>query len=310
MSGAWSWFVIALVALNIAGCVALLWWTARKRPGTQDSAAPPQTSHVWDGDITEYDKPLPRWWINLFYLTILFTVIYLVVFPGLGRFAGTGRWSSVREHDADRAATEQRLAATFAPYADRPIEELARDPQALRLGYSVFNANCATCHGALARGATGYPDLTDDIWQWGGSGADILQTVLHGRTAQMPPWGEALRAMGGQYATDDVAFFVLSKSDPAVLNLNGYQAAHGEKLFTAICAACHGTDARGNPQLGAPDLTDAYWLYGRSRAAIRAGLEQGRNGAMPAHEPLIGATRARLAAAWVWSLSHPVDTGP
>jgi cytochrome c oxidase cbb3-type subunit 3 len=150
--------------------------------------------------------------------------------------------------------------------------------------------------------------LTDNIWQWGGSTADILQTVLQGRTAQMPPWGEALRAAGGRYATDDVAFYVLSKSDPEVGRFNGDAAARGAKLFASICAACHGADARGNPQLGAPDLTDEYWLYGRSRAAIRAGLDQGRNGSMPAHEPLIGATRARLAAAWVWSLSHPQGT--
>jgi cytochrome c oxidase cbb3-type subunit 3 len=265
---------------------------------------------VWDGDLTEYDKPLPRWWINLFYLTIVFTVVYLVVFPGLGSFGGTRGWSSVGEHDADRAAAELRLAATFAPYAQRPIEELARDPQALRLGGSVFGNHCATCHGSLARGAIGYPDLTDGVWQWGGSPQDILQTVLHGRTAQMPPLGAALRSMGGEFAPDDVSFYVLAQTDPALHGTNGPAVARGQKLFAAVCAACHGADARGNPQLGAPDLTDAYWLYGRSRAAIRAGLEQGRNGKMPAHAPLIGETRARLVAAWVFALSQPAGAAP
>ncbi len=305
MSGFWSWFVIVLVVLNVIGCLLLLWRTSRARAGSDTAVDPEQTGHVWDGDLTEYDKPLPRWWINLFYLTILFLVVYLVLFPGFGRLPGISGWSSAREHDANRAAAEQHLAATFAPYANLPIETLARDPLALHLGRNVFSANCATCHGALARGAIGYPDLTDDNWQWGGSASDILQTVLHGRVAQMPVWGPTLRSMGGEYATDDVAMYVLSKSDPSVLNLNGYAAARGEKMFAAICAACHGAEAKGNKAIGAPDLTDAYWLYGRSRAAIRAGLDKGHNGTMPAHAPLIGETRARLAAAWVWSLSHP-----
>jgi cytochrome c oxidase cbb3-type subunit 3 len=309
MSAGWSWFVIALVVLNVAGCLLLLWRTSRGKPG-EGGTEPAQTGHVWDGDLTEYDKPLPRWWINLFYLTILFTVVYLVVFPGFGSFAGTSRWSSTREHDADRAAAEQRLAATFAPYDGKSLEELARDPRALQLGRSVFGNHCATCHGSLARGATGYPDLTDDVWQWGGRPEDILQTVLQGRKAQMPPWGPTLRSMGGEYATDDVAFYVLSKTDPLLEKTNEASVASGGKLYAAICAACHGVDARGNPQLGAPDLTDGYWLYGRSRAAIRAGLEQGRNGTMPAHAPLLGETRARLAAAWVYSLSHPVEAAP
>jgi cytochrome c oxidase cbb3-type subunit III len=308
MSRAWSWFVIALVVLNVVGCLVLLWRTSRGRPGEAGKTPSEETSHVWDGDLTEYDKPLPRWWINLFYLTILFLIVYLLVFPGMGSFAGTGGWTSAREHDADRAALEQRLAAVFAPYAGRPIDVLARDAQALQLGRSVFGNNCATCHGSLAHGATGYPDLTDDIWQWGGRPEDILQTVLHGRNAQMPPWGPTLRSMGGEHAVDDVAFYVLSRTDRTVLDTNGEAVAQGSKLFAGICASCHGAEGKGNPQIGAPDLTDGYWLYGRSRAAIRTAVEQGRNGVMPAHAPLVGETRARLAAAWVYSLSHPAAT--
>jgi len=310
MSAPWSWYVIALVVLNVVGCLVLLWRTSRKQPNAEPGASPQQTGHVWDGDLTEYDKPLPRWWINLFYITIVFTVVYLVLFPGFGSFKGTGNWSSVREHDADRAAAEQKLAVTFAPYEGKSLEALAQDPRALQLGRSVFSNNCATCHGSLARGAIGYPDLTDDVWQWGGRPADILETVLHGRKAQMPVWGPTLRSMGGEFATDDVAFYVLSKTDPVLEKTNEASVANGAKLYAGICAACHGADARGNTQLGAPDLTDNYWMYGRSRAAIRAGLEQGRNGAMPAHAPLIGETRTRLAGAWVLSLSHPAEAAP
>lgn len=305
MSTGWSWYVIALVALNVAGCVALLWWTSGKRKDGGDGTA--GTGHVWDGDITEYDKPLPRWWINLFYITIVFTIGYLVWFPGAGNLPGTSGWTSARAHDEDKAAAELRLAETFRPYEGRPIDELARDPAALKLGRAVFGNHCATCHGSAGQGALGYPDLTDTIWQWGGSPADILHTVLQGRSAQMPPWASALATMGGETATEDVVTYVLSLTDPSLLATNGTAAARGRKLFGNVCAACHGPEAKGMPALGAPDLTDGYWLYGRSRAAVRAAIEQGRNGMMPAHLPLIGETRARLAAAYAWSLSQPVE---
>jgi cytochrome c oxidase cbb3-type subunit 3 len=308
MSSGWSWFVIALVVLNVAGCLVLLWYTSRPRKDGTDGTA--GTGHVWDGDLSEYDKPLPRWWINLFYITIVFTVAYLVIFPGFGAFTGTEGWTSQRAHDADKAATTARLAETFRPYEGQPIDVLARDPSALKLGRAIFGNNCATCHGSLGQGAIGYPDLTDQIWHWGGTPDDVLHTVLQGRNAQMPPWATTLKSMGGDNAVDDVATYVLSLTDPSLLATNEAAVARGGKLFANVCVACHGPNAKGNPQLGAPDLTDAYWLYGRSRAAIRTGLEQGRNGVMPAHAPLLGETRARLAAAYAWSLSHTAAPQP
>ncbi|MEO6186952.1 MAG: cytochrome-c oxidase, cbb3-type subunit III [Steroidobacteraceae bacterium] len=300
MKTGWSWYVMTLVALNVAGCVALLLYTSGKQPkgGTEG------TGHVWDGDLREYDKPLPRWWINLFYITIVFSIGYVVWFPGMGNFAGTSGWTSKREHDAAAAAATAKLAATFQPYAGKALAVLARDPAAMQLGHSVFSNNCATCHGSLAQGASGYPDLTDNVWHWGGDEADVLHTVLNGRNAQMPAWGATLTSMGGAGAVNDVTTFVLSLTDPSLLATNEDAVARGGKLFANVCSACHGAEAHGNPQLGAPDLTDGYWLYGRSRAAIRTGIEQGRNGAMPAHLPLLGETRSRLAAAYVWSLTH------
>jgi cytochrome c oxidase cbb3-type subunit III len=307
MSSGWSWYINALVVLNIVGCTALLWWTSRgRKAGSEDDS----TGHVWDGDLREFDKPLPRWWINLFYLTILFGIGYLVWFPGMGNFAGTSNWTSAGKHDADRAASDARLAATFRPYDGKAIDELARDPRAVALGRALFGNHCATCHGSSAQGAIGYPNLTDRIWQWGSTPDDILQTVLHGRSAQMPPWETALTGMGGESAVDDVVTYALSLTDPSLVATGESAVARGKKLFTSVCAACHGPEGKGNAQLGAPDLTDAYWLYGRSRAAVRDGLHLGRNGMMPAHEPIIGETRSRLAAAYVWSLSHASGTGP
>jgi cytochrome c oxidase cbb3-type subunit III len=302
MNSTWSWYVSAIVVINVVGCIVLLWRTSRSR---SDQTEQPTTGHVWDENITEYDKPLPRWWINLFYITIVFSIGYLIWFPGMGNFAGTSKWTSRSEHDADKTAADVRMAPVFRAYEGKPLETLAADPRALALGRSVFANNCATCHGSAAQGAVGYPNLTDTNWQWGGTAATILQTVLQGRAAQMPSWAATLTSMGGDYATEDVVTYALSLTDTSLLATNAEAVARGKKLFGNVCAACHGADAHGNALLGAPNLTDDYWLYGRSRAAVREAITLGRNGNMPAHLPLIGETRARLAAAYVWSLSQP-----
>ena len=295
MTAGWSLFIIALVVLNIVGCVWLIWWTARRRPG---DPGPTDTSHVWDGDLTEYNKPMPRWWINLFYLTIVFTIAYLAWYPGFGAFAGYSKWTSANEHDSDKAAEDKKLAATFAPYANKPIDVIAQDPNAIKLGKAIFSNTCATCHGSSAQGATGYPNLTDNIWHWGGSPEQILETVMNGRQAAMPSWEGAL---GGPQGVAEVAVYLQSlrgeKVDTALANA-------GKNKFETICVSCHGPDAKGNPAMGAPNLTDDYWLYGDSTTAIETSIAKGRNGQMPAHGPILGETRVRLVAAYVWSLSH------
>jgi len=300
MSSAWTWYVIFLVALNIGGCAWLLWWTARRRPG---DPRPDDTSHVWDGDITEYNKPLPKWWINLFYLTILFAIGYLAWFGGLGGIAGYSGWTSTQEHAKKKAVEDAKLEQTFQPFAGKPIDALARDPTAVALGRSIFGNTCATCHGSSGQGAIGYPNLTDDIWHWGGSPEQILQTVLDGREGVMPEWGTVLTGMGGPEAVDYTVAYVRTLSAPETLQ-NNFMAAQGRKLYEGVCAACHGVDGKGNPDLGAPDLTDAYWMYGNSRESLRQTVMHGRHGSMPAHRELLGETRARLVAAYVWSLSH------
>lgn len=303
MSGAWSWYVIALIALNILGCAWLLWWTARRRPG---DPKPEDTSHVWDGDITEYNKPLPRWWINLFFITIMFGVAYLIWYPGLGGWAGISRWTSGGEHDRQKSAQDAKLRETFRPYDGQSIAVLARDPQALSLGRAIYGNTCATCHGSSAQGAIGYPNLRDDIWHWGGSPERVLQTVLDGREGVMPEWGQVLNGIGGEHAVTSVVSYVRTLSGKGTQN--DYFAAQGKRLYEGVCVACHGAEGKGNPEIGAPDLTDGYWLYGDSTESLTRTIAQGRHGIMPAHRALIGETRARLAAAYVWSLSHP-DAG-
>jgi cytochrome c oxidase cbb3-type subunit 3 len=305
MSSGWSIYIIALVVLNIVGCVWLLWWTSRRRPG---DPKPEDTSHVWDGNITEYNKPLPRWWIVGFYLTIAFSIGYLVWYPGLGNFRGISGWTSTGEHDEERARQDAVLAGTFQPYEGRPISELAGDPRAIQLGRSIFANTCATCHGSSAQGAPGYPDLTDDIWHWGGSPERVLETVLDGREGVMPQWGTVLTGMGGENAVLAVATYVRSLSQD--VPENDYFAAQGKSLYEGVCVACHGVDGKGNQDLGAPDLTDDYSLYGNSVETIMETIREGRHGVMPAHRELLGETRSRLVAAYVWSLSNtPAPAG-
>lgn len=306
MSPGWSWYVIALVAINILGCVWLIWWTGKRRPG---DPAPTDTSHVWDEDLTEYNKPMPRWWINLFYITIVFAIGYLIYYPGLGAIAGVGKWTSANEHAAEKAREDKKLEQTFAPYAGKSIDVIAQDPKALALGRSIFNNTCATCHGSSAKGAIGYPNLTDDIWHWGGSPERVLETVLDGREGVMPEWGKVLTGMGGDNAVDYVVAYVRTLSDPASMQ-NNYMAAQGKPLYEGVCVACHGIDGKGNQDLGAPDLTDCYWLYGNSGESLHQTIASGRHGSMPAHREILGETRARLAAAYVWSLSHAEKNKP
>ena len=295
MSAGWSIYVIALIILNVAGCVWLLWRTSSLRPG---DPAPDQTGHVWDEDLTEYNKPLPRWWINLFYLTIVFSIGYFIVYPGFGSFAGTKGWTSVGEHDADAADARAVLDATFARFAGKPIDEIAKDPEAIRLGRKIFANTCTTCHGSDAKGARGFPNLTDADWQWGGSPDDILSTVRNGRQAVMPPFGDVV---GGAKGAGEVAVYVQSLSGQRV---DAAMAAAGKPKFEMVCSACHGMEGKGNPLLGAPNLSDEVWLYGSDFGTIRDAVLEGHNGTMPAHEPIIGETRARVVAAWVWSQSH------
>ena len=300
MTAEWSWYVIALVSLNIVGCAWLLWWTARRRPG---DPKPEDTSHIWDGDITEYNKPLPRWWINLFYITIVFGVGYLAWFGGMGSYQGIGKWSSRGEHSREKALADATMEKTFAIYRNQPLQALSRNPRALELGRSIFNNTCATCHGSSAHGAVGYPNLTDQAWHWGGSPDRVLQSVLDGREGVMPAWGPVLTGMGGPSADLYVIAYLRTLSHPERVQ-NDQLATLGQPIYQGLCVSCHGAEGKGNPEIGAPSLADDYWLYGDSLETLRATINKGRHGSMPAHRQLLGETRARLVAAYVWSLSQ------
>ncbi|MGB8327619.1 MAG: cytochrome-c oxidase, cbb3-type subunit III [Steroidobacteraceae bacterium] len=296
MSGGWSLYVAAISVANIVAVLWLLWWMRRGRDDPS-RAGPQTTGHTWDGDLREYNNPLPRWWLWLFIVSIAFAVAYLVAYPGLGNYAGTLGWSSQAQHAEQAAASEALIQQTLAPFRDRTVEALAADPAALRVGRNLFVNNCVQCHGSDGRGAPGFPNLTDGDWLWGSAPETVVTTITQGRTAVMAPW----KAVLGERGVEDVLAYVLSLSGRSAA---AGDLANGKQKFGQICAACHGADGRGNQQLGAPNLADNIWLYGGTATAIRETVSNGRQGIMPAQGDRLGPVRIKLLAAYVESLNQ------
>ncbi len=294
MSPLLSAIVTVVTCLNVLACGWLIWWTARRRP--DEAAIGAVTDHVWDGNLRERNNPMPRWWLILFFLSIAYCFVYFFLYPALGHHRGVLGWSSAGQYRQEVAQAQRQYGPVYAAYAGLSIEELAKNPKALALGRSLFANNCINCHGSDARGAPGFPNLTDNDWLYGGTPQAIVLSISQGREGVMPALGPALGAQG----VDEVAAYVESLSARTV---PAEKVAAGQARF-ALCAACHGADAKGNPAVGAPNLTDDIWLYGGSDAAIRASIASGRHGKMPAHQWL-GDDKVKLLAAYVYSLSHP-----
>jgi cytochrome c oxidase cbb3-type subunit 3 len=290
-----SLFIIVLTIANVAGALWLLWWTRRS---SGEGGTVHTTGHVWDEDLTELNNPLPRWWLWLFIISVVFAGIYLLLYPGLGSYKGTLGWSAHAEHAEQSAANALRIEKTLAPYASRDVRDLAGDPTALGIGRNLFLNNCAACHGSDGAGATDFPNLTDKDWLWGGDPDTVVATISGGRAGVMPAWGEVLGSSG----VENVLDYVFSLQGRT---LTAGDAHAGGVKFAELCAACHGADGRGNVAMGTPNLTDNIWLHGGSIAAVRETIEKGRGGTMPAHAERLGATRVKLLAAYVLSLSPP-----
>jgi len=297
MSSGWSIFVVVLTIANILGCFWLLRWTAKPKHAGEKIGGGSDTGHTWDGDLREYNNPLPKWWLWLFYITIVFALIYLAVFPGLGNFAGLKGWSQASQYDAETQVVEAKAQAILAPLAAMPVADLVNNGQAMATAHNLFQQNCAQCHGSDGGGAVGFPNLRNADWQWGGDADSVVATIAGGRVAAMPPWGAVL----GDQGVDEVVAYVQKLSgqqaDPAL-------ATAGEARFQTVCTACHGVDGKGNPLLGAPNLTDDIWLYGGDAAALRKTIVDGRNGQMPAWDDKLGEQRVKLLAAYVTKLSQ------
>lgn len=300
MSTFWSLWIIILTTTNLVLLLWILLATRKKVVAGEASTEAQTTGHEYDG-IEEYDNPLPRWWFWMFILTFVFSVGYLIIYPGMGAYEGIkdkdGKaWTSVNELRGHQAEAEQIYAETYGVYSKMPIEELARNPDALKMGFRLFSNNCAVCHGADGGGNPGFPNLTDKDWLYGGTPEKIHETIVNGRKAAMPAWGSIL----GEEGVVNVAEYVLQLSGG---EHNAEKAEAGAKLYTANCVACHGVDGKGNQLVGAPNLTDKIWLYGGEPATIRQTIRDGRNGVMPAQQELLKEDRIHLLAAYVYSLS-------
>lgn len=293
-SPGWSIYIAVATILGLVGCLVLLIVTARGKSGSADGS----TGHVWDGDLREMNNPMPRWWMILFIITIVFSAGYLLLYPGLGSARGVLGWSSASAYDQEQSAANAQLATVYARYAQTPAPELARNPQAMAIGERLFVNNCAACHGSDARGNKGFPNLTDDDWLHGGSPETIVETITRGRHGMMPPMAAAV---GSAQDVDDVANYVLSLSDSPH---DAIASERGRAKFIA-CKGCHGADAKGNTAVGAPNLTDKIWLHGYGKDAIVAMVNNGKTNVMPAQESRLTTEQIHVVGAYVWSLSHP-----
>ncbi len=290
----WSLYVAGVTLVGILACALLLWITSRKKV---EATADNTTGHVWDEDLREMNNPLPRWWMWLFIITMVFGLAYLAAYPGLGAFTGRLGWTQRGEYEAEVAKADAELKPLYARFAEMKPEDMARDSQAMAVGERLFLNNCAQCHGSDARGSKGFPNLTDGDWLHGGTPEQIRQTIHDGRIGVMPPMAAAV---GSPEDVRNLAHYVLSLSGSPHDSL---RASLGKSKFTA-CAACHGMDGKGNTALGAPNLTDDIWLHGWGEAAITAMVNNGKTNQMPAQAGKLTDGQIDVLTAYVWGLSN------
>lgn len=321
MSTGLSLFVTIISLFTIFGCAYLLWWCWSDKMGVEEGKS---MGHSFDG-IEEINNPLPAWWTYMFIAMMIFGLGYLVMYPGLGNYEGLFKWKSAHkdvqslediakaregeqgivQYDRDLARGDAIAEKVFAQFRDRPVTEIANDPEAVQIGRRLFQQNCSQCHGSAALGGVGFPNLTDKDWLYGGSPETIAETLRQGRIAAMPSWEAAL----GEEGIKNMAAYVLSLSGRKV---DATEAAAGQAQF-ALCAACHGPEGKGSAlsftdptqmKIGAPNLTDNVWLYGGSRKAVEETIRHGRNGVMPAWQHILGDDKIHLLTAYVYSLSN------
>lgn len=290
----WSVFVAGITIVSILACLFLLWFSGKAKAMT---ASDNTTGHVWDGDLREMNNPLPRWWVWLFVLTIVFAFAYLALYPGLGAYAGKLGWTSTGQHQTELDKGNAEVAPLYAKFASMKTEDMAKNAQAMAIGERLYMNNCAQCHASDARGNKGFPNLTDSDWLHGSTPEKIKETLTKGRIGNMPPMAAAV---GSSDDVKNVAQYVLSLSGSPHDSL---QAALGKSKF-GVCAACHGVDGKGNQALGAPNLTDDIWLHGYGANAIVAMINNGKVNQMPAQADKLTEPQIQVLTTYIWGLSN------
>jgi len=289
----WALWVAGITVAGLVFCLVILVIASKRKVMANDNT----TGHIWDEDLRELNNPLPRWWMWLFIITVVFAAIYLALYPGLGTNPGTFKWTSTGQWEAEQVKAREAMAPLYAKFTAMSAGQLAKDPQAMGIGERLFANNCAQCHGADAHGSKGFPNLTDNDWL-GGSGPEyIAKTVTNGRQGMMP---RMAAAVGSAEDVKNVANYVLSLSNSAHDNVG---AELGRAKFAA-CAACHGSNGKGNQAVGAPNLTDKVWLHGWGEDAIITMVNNGKTNVMPAFDKRLTPEQIQVLAAYVWSLSQ------
>lgn len=289
----WTYLILVLTAASLVFVVILAFINRTVSSGPNET-----TGHVWDEDLTEYDNPLPAWWLYLLYITVIFSAVYLILYPGMLPNGGFLNWTQVGQYEQEIAVANESYASTFEAYGQFTPVELAKNPEAMKTAARLFSQNCALCHGADARGAPGIPNLRDDDWIYGSSPEAILHTILEGRTGIMPGWEPVL---GSQEATEDVANYVLSLSGEIVY---AESAERGEIQYKRLCVACHGLNGEGNQMLGGMNLTDRIWVHGNTLEETMDIIANGVINQMPAHRNILGEVKSKLLAGYVISFSN------
>ena len=296
----WNWYVILIVLISVIACGVFLWSQSVHHPGGEQTTV--TTGHVWDETLNEYNNPLPRWWMWLFYGTVIFALIYVALYPALGRHPGIFGWTSVGEHTKEVATVDAQVKPLFEKFQKMDLQAVAADKEAMEMAGRLFQTYCIQCHGVTGQGSRdkGFPNLTDKDWQWGGTPEQIVETIANGRMGVMPPYGGSPEAIGGEAGAKEVANYVRSLSG---LSHNSDLAEKGKAKYETVCFACHGQDGKGMQALGAPNLTDKTWLYGSSEAKIVETIVAGRQNQMPAWKEFLGDAKIHLLSAYVLGLS-------
>lgn len=293
-SGFWNVWIILPTIGGLAAMFWLIFWLGgtRGEPGAKVETM----GHVWDENLEEYNNPLPKWWLNMFYITLFFAIGYLALYPGLGSFQGLLGWSSRGAYEKEMDAADEKYGPIFEKHAGTPIPALVNDPEAIKIGERLYATYCTTCHGSDARGVRGFPNLRDTDWLWGGTPEAIVHTIVHGRQGVMPAWEAIIGEEGVFNVTEYVRSLAGRQVDAVVVD-------KGRQIYATNCAACHGAEGKGNTAMGAPNLTDNIWLHGGSQAAIQNVIAKGRINVMPAWGEFLGEAKVHILSAYIYSLS-------
>ena len=294
----WPMFITVISLAGVFGCALLLWLTSKIKATSPNGDN--TNGHVWDETLREMNNPLPRWWVWMFIITIVFSLFYFVSYPSLGENPGKLGWTQANQYEQEMAVANAKIAPLYAKFAAMPIDQLANNKEAKAIGERLFMNNCAQCHGSDAHGSKGFPNLTDHDWIHGGSPEKITETITNGRIGMMPPMAAAL---GNEDDVKNVAHYVLSLSGS---KHDSARAALGKDKFTA-CAACHGADGKGNQAIGSLNLTDGIWLHGAGEEAIIKRINHGITNQMPAQSAKFSPEQIHVLTAYVWGLSNQTN---